>query len=92
MKLFYSCSNLSQKGSICSVNIEITGIDTIGLLNEITKVISENMNINMKRLNFETDSGLFIGNIVISVKTTREINKLVKKLKLLKGIDKIKRK
>ena len=80
----------SQEGF--TVNIEITGIDTIGLLNEITKVISENMNINMKRLNFETDSGLFIGNIVISVKTTREINKLVKKLKLLKGIDKIKRK
>ena len=80
----------SQEGF--TVNIEITGIDTIGLLNEITKVISENMNINMKRLNFETDSGLFFGNIVIGVKTTREINKLVKKLKLLKGIDKIKRK
>ena len=40
----------SQEGF--TVNIEITGIDTIGLLNEITKVISENMNINMKRLNF----------------------------------------
>ena len=75
-----------------TVNIEVIGIDKMGLVNNITKVISENMNINMKRLNFETDSGLFIGNIVISVKTTREINKLVKKLKLLKGIDKVKRK
>ena len=74
-----------------TVNIEVIGIDKMGLVNNITKVISENMNINMKRLNFESDSGIFKGNIIMSVKTNQEANKLIKKLKVLKGIDKIKR-
>ena len=42
-----------------TVQINITGIDKLGLLNNITKVISENMNINMKRLNFETAGNTF---------------------------------
>ena len=75
-----------------TVQINITGIDKLGLLNNITKVISENMNINMKRLNFESDSGIFKGNIILSVKSNKEANKLIQKLKILNGIDKIKRK
>ena len=63
----------------------------MGLLNKITNVISENMNINMKRLNFETAGNTFIGNIIISVKSNLEVNNLIKKLKILNGIDKIKR-
>jgi len=74
-----------------TVNIEVIGIDKMGLVNNITKVISENMNINMKRLNFESDSGIFKGNIIMSVKTNQEADKLIKKLKVLNGIDKIKR-
>ena len=74
-----------------TVQINITGIDKLGLLNNITKVISENMNINMKRLNFETAGNTFVGNIIISVKSNLEVNNLIKKLKVLKGIDKIKR-
>jgi GTP pyrophosphokinase len=75
-----------------TVNIEVIGIDKMGLVNNITKVISENMNINMKRLNFESDSGIFRGNIILSVKTNKEADKLIQKLKILNGIDKIKRK
>ncbi len=74
-----------------TVNIAVIGIDKMGLVNNITKVISENMNINMKRLNFESDSGIFKGNIIMSVKTNQEADKLIKKLKVLNGIDKIKR-
>jgi GTP pyrophosphokinase len=75
-----------------TVNIEVLGIDKMGLVNNITKVISENMNINMKRLNFESDSGIFKGNIILSVKSNKEANKLIQKLKILNGIDKINRK
>ena len=74
-----------------TVQINITGIDKLGLLNNITKVISENMNINMKRLNFETAGNTFVGNIIISVKSNVEVNNLINKLKVLNGIDKIKR-
>ena len=75
-----------------TVNIEVLGIDKMGLVNNITKVISENMNINMKRLNFESDSGIVKGNIILSIKSNKEANKLIQKLKILNGIDKIKRK
>ena len=74
-----------------TVSIDLTGIDKIGLLNNITNIISENMNINMRKLNLETDGGIFKGSIVISVKTNNLVNKLIEKLKKLKGIEKVKR-
>ena len=74
-----------------TVSIDLTGIDKIGLLNNITNVISENMNINMRKLNLETNDGIFKGNIVISVKTNNLVTKLVDRLKKLNGIEKVKR-
>ena len=74
-----------------TVSIDLTGIDKIGLLNNITHVISENMNINIRKLNLETDGGVFKGNIVISVKTNNLVNKVIEKLKKLNGIEKVNR-
>ena len=50
------------------VQIAITGLDHIGLVNEITKEISSNMSVNMKSLNFDSDGGIFSGRISIIVK------------------------
>ena len=74
-----------------TVSIDLTGIDKIGLLNNITNVISENMNINIRKLNLETDGGVFKGNIIISVKTNNLVNKVIEKLKKLNGIEKVNR-
>ena len=74
-----------------TVSIDLTGIDKIGLLNNITHVISENMNINIRKLNLETDGGVFKGNIIISVKTNNLVNKVIEKLKKLNGIEKVNR-
>jgi GTP pyrophosphokinase len=74
-----------------TVSIDLTGIDKIGLLNNITNVISENMNMNIRKLNFETDGGIFKGNIIISVKTNNLVNKVIEKLKKLNGIEKVQR-
>ena len=74
-----------------TVSIDLTGIDNIGLLNNITHVISENMNINIRKLNLETDGGVFKGNIIISVKTNNLVNKVIEKLKKLNGIEKVNR-
>ena len=74
-----------------TVSIDLTGIDKIGLLNNITNVISENMNINIRKLNFETNGGIFKGNITISVKTNNLVNKVIEKLKKLNGIEKVNR-
>ncbi len=69
--------------------IILTGIDHIGLVNDITKIISENMHVNMKSLSFESDDGLFTGKINVIVKNNTLIKKLVEKLKKINGIDKV---
>ena len=74
-----------------TVSIDLTGIDKIGLLNNITNVISENLNMNIRKLNLETDGGVFKGTIIISVKTNNLVNKVIEKLKKLNGIEKVKR-
>lgn len=71
--------------------IAVSGIDQIGLVNEITKIISQNMHVNMKSISFESDGGLFSGKINLVVKNNTLLNKLLEKLKKINGIDKVTR-
>ena len=74
-----------------TIIINISGIDTLGLVNNITKVISDNMNVNMKKLNFETNSGVFSGSITMLVKSNNYAVKVMEKIKKLNGVEKVKR-
>jgi GTP pyrophosphokinase len=74
-----------------TIIINISGIDTFGLANNITKVISDNMNVNMKKLNFETNSGVFSGSITMLVKSNNYAIKVMDKIKKLNGVEKVKR-
>lgn len=74
-----------------SVKIVLTGIDHIGLVNEITSIVSENMHVNMKSISFESNDGIFSGKINVVVKNTTIIKKLLEKLKKINGIDKVTR-
>ncbi len=69
--------------------IKLTGIDNLGLLNEITEIISDNMHVNMKNLNFSTDGGTFTGTISVVVKNQSIIKKLIHNLKQINGIEKV---
>ncbi len=69
--------------------IKLTGIDNLGLLNEITEIISDNMHVNMKNLNFSTDGGTFTGTISVVVKNQSIIKKLIQNLKQINGIEKV---
>ena len=71
--------------------IELSGIDNLGLVNDITKLISENMHVNMKSISFESDDGIFSGKINVIVKNNNMLNKLIDNLKKINGIDKVKR-
>ncbi|MFH6769574.1 RelA/SpoT family protein [Gaetbulibacter aquiaggeris] len=73
------------------VQISVSGIDHMGLVNDITKEISSNMHVNMKSLSFESDDGLFTGKINIIVKNNTLVKKLIEKLKKINGIDKVNR-
>jgi len=74
-----------------TVNIAISGIDTLGLVNEVTKVISNNHNIDMKSVNFESNDGVFSGKIKVIVKNISILKTLMEKLKKINGIDKVTR-
>ena len=71
--------------------IKMTGIDNLGLVNEVTKVISSNMHVNIKNISFETDDGIFSGKITVVVKNNTLVNKLMNNLKKITGIDKVSR-
>lgn len=71
--------------------IELSGIDNLGLVNEITKLISQNMHVNMKSLSFESDSGIFNGKITVVVKNINMLKKLIDNLKKINGIEKVRR-
>jgi len=72
-------------------DLTISGIDQLGLVNNLTKVISGNMHVNMRKISFETDDGLFTGNITVSVKNKKTIDKLIENIKKINGIDRVKR-
>ncbi|WP_343485822.1 RelA/SpoT family protein [Allomuricauda sp. d1] len=74
-----------------SAEIKLTGIDHLGLVNDITNLISDNMHVNMRNLNFSTEGGTFTGKITLVVKNKNILKKLVDNLKQIEGIDKVTR-
>lgn len=71
--------------------IQLTGIDNLGLINDITQIISDEMHVNMRNLNFSTDGGTFTGNITVVVKNNGILRKVISNLKKIHGIDKVTR-
>ena len=71
--------------------IKLTGIDEKGLVNDITKLISGNMNVNIKSIKFDTDSGTFNGEIAIEVNNNNFVTKLMNRLEKINGIEKVSR-
>lgn len=74
-----------------TVNIAISGIDTIGLVNEVTRIISNAHHIDMKSVNFESNGGVFTGKITVIVKNRSILKTLMENLKKINGIDKVTR-
>ena len=71
--------------------IKLTGIDEKGLVSDITKLISSNMNVNIKSIKFDSDSGTFYGEIAVEVNNTSFVTKLMNRLKKINGIEKVSR-
>jgi GTP pyrophosphokinase len=69
-----------------STGILITGIDDVGLVNEITTVISKDLNVNMKSIAFESHDGVFEGHIKVLVEGIHHLNNLIANLKKVEGI------
>jgi len=74
-----------------AAQIRLSGIDNLGLVNDITKVISSNMHVNMNSLSFQSDDGVFKGKINVIVRNKTMLKKLIDNLKKINGIDKVSR-
>jgi GTP pyrophosphokinase len=72
-----------------SSTIRISGIDNLGIVNEITKLISNTLNINIKKMSFDTVDNIFRGKITLKVRTKNILNDLIKRLKKINGIEKV---
>ena len=69
--------------------LHITGMDTIGLTNKLTKVISDNMNVNIQSISLSGDAGIFNGQIAVIVQNNTILKKLIDNIKQIDGVDKV---
>ena len=82
---------IDSSQQVFTSEIQLTGLDNVGLINKITEIISSNMSVNMKNLNFSTDGGTFVGKITVAVNNNTTLTKLINNLKKINGIDKVTR-
>lgn len=71
--------------------IQITGVDDVGVVSSITKVISSELKVNMRSISIESADGLFEGTIMLFVHDTAHLEKLTRKLGNIPGILKVTR-
>ena len=71
--------------------IRMEGIDAVGLVAEITSIISSNMNINIRSMNIEASDGIFLGEVMLYVHDTNHVDKLISELRKIKNLKKITR-
>lgn len=70
-------------------SIKITGIDSLGLTNQLTKVISNNMNVNIQSISLSSEAGIFNGHIAVIVPNNTVLKRLIDNIKKVDGIDKV---
>lgn len=72
-----------------SAKLILSGIDNMGLVNEVTQLISNTMHVDISKISFEAEDGVFEGRISVRVKNKTILKKLVDHLKKLQGIEKV---
>lgn len=78
-----------KDGAQYSTTLKIIGNDDIGIVNNITSIISKEEKIMMRSINIDSHDGLFSGNLEINVEDNTRLNQLVKKLRTIKGVKQI---
>jgi guanosine-3',5'-bis(diphosphate) 3'-pyrophosphohydrolase len=71
--------------------LNIIGMDTLGLTNELTKVISNNMNVNIQSISLSGNAGIFKGQVTVIVQNNTILKKLIDNIKKIDGIEKVTR-
>jgi GTP diphosphokinase / guanosine-3',5'-bis(diphosphate) 3'-diphosphatase len=71
--------------------LNITGMDSMGLTNELTKVISGNMHVNIQSISLSGEAGLFKGQVAVVVQNNVILKKMIENIKKIDGIEKVSR-
>lgn len=71
--------------------IRVNGIDEVGIVNNITRIISNELNVNMRSISFDSIDGVFEGNIMVFVYDTHHLTDLMSKIKQVKGVTSVMR-
>ena len=71
--------------------LNITGMDSMGLTNELTKVISGNMHVNIQSISLSGEAGIFKGQVAVIVQNNSILKKLIENIKKIQGIEKVAR-
>lgn len=72
-------------------HIFIKGFDRIGIVSEITGIISKDHDINMRTVQFDTNEGVFTGNVILYVHNTMDVNNIIAQLIKIKGVEIVER-
>ena len=82
----------SGKGSSqYSITLRVIGIDDLGILNNLTSIISKDEKLVLRSVNIDSHDGLFRGNLVVMLNDTTKLDALIKKLRAVKGVKTVER-
>tara|TARA_Y100000031_G_C8242355_1_gene396323 strand:- start:2312 stop:3478 length:1167 start_codon:yes stop_codon:yes gene_type:complete len=74
--------------SFSTANLRITGEDELGVVGSITKVITDDLRVNMRSINFQTMGSKFVGKVSVRIKNNDHLDQLIHKINKVKGVDK----
>ncbi|UII21071.1 RelA/SpoT family protein [Fulvivirga ligni] len=81
----------SQYASSFLAGLKIIGTDRVGLINDVSSIISEELKVNMRSMSIDTDSGIFEGEIKLYVNDTVHLDLLIQRLEKVEGVVKVSR-
>ncbi|MDA3952693.1 MAG: RelA/SpoT family protein [Bacteroidales bacterium] len=82
---------ISQKFLSSLAKLTLNGIDRIGIVSDITAIISNELTVNMRKIFIETHDGIFEGELELYVHNVKDLNNLIMNISKIKGIDSVKR-
>ena len=79
----------SDENHFSIANLRITGTDELGIVGSITKVITDDLRVNMQSVNFQTMGKKFVGKVSVSIKNNEHLQQLMHKINKVVGVDKV---
>lgn len=78
-------------GSQYPITLHIVGHDDIGIVSNITSLISKEKSVTLRSISIDSQAGLFQGNLTIMVSDNKELDQIVKKIRTVKGVKNVSR-